>query len=223
MPVVPEEEGREDMGLTKALRNTEAQGLVSVPPQWVRLLRDHCGVKRELTTWYGASRVEGVKAAVFPAEKQGKEAGYGNLMGDMNRGMRGAVFAAVRGWLGTWKKSADRDAQDAQLQHRGGHTGTIVSAGTVPRRRQRRHGLHHGSLVAKHAGMDEIREKVLAGGGHVLAAFPQGALVFKEAWGPLDREYGSGGQEWRRVVRPMKRDPSGEEAILIRVGAPRKK
>jgi hypothetical protein len=78
-------------------------------------------------------------------------------------------------------------------------------------------------VVAKHAGMDEFREKVHAGGGHVLAAFPQGALVLKEASGPLDREYGSGGQEWKRVVRPMKRDPSGEEAILIRVGAPRKK
>jgi hypothetical protein len=32
VPVVTEEEGLEDMGLTKALRNTEAQGLVSVPP-----------------------------------------------------------------------------------------------------------------------------------------------------------------------------------------------
>jgi hypothetical protein len=65
--------------------------------------------------------VEGVKAAVFPAEKQGKEAGYGNLMGDMNRGKHGAVFAAVREWLGTWKK-----VQIGKHRTRSSNTGAVT-------------------------------------------------------------------------------------------------
>jgi hypothetical protein len=77
--------------------------------------------------------VEGAKAAVFPAEKQGREPGYGNLMGDMNRGKNGAVFAAVRGMAEDVEEGADREAQNAQLQYRSGYTSIVVSAGTVPR------------------------------------------------------------------------------------------